>query len=128
MFTHKVGVTYSNDAGTITSTTDTYLVDSEVNLDEVVAAGQTNKEYDISITQANIKTMVLMSTQPVTLKTNSTSAPQETIVLVANKQLVWTLDHIEAKFFAGNITKFYVTNGGSVDATLKFRCGLSVAV
>jgi hypothetical protein len=128
MFTHKVGITYTNDAGSISNTTDTYLVDGEVNLDEVVAAGQVNKEYDISITQANIKSMVLIASQALTLKTNSTSSPQETIALAANKQLVWTIDHIEAKPFAGNITKFYVTNAGGTDATLKFRCGLGVAV
>jgi len=128
MFTHKVGVTFSNDAGTITSTTDTYLVDAEVNLDDTVTAGASNKEFDVNITQANIKTLCLMSTKDVTLKTNSTSTPQETINLAANKQLVWTIDHLEAKPFSGNVTKFYFTNSGTSDATIKFRCGMSVGV
>jgi hypothetical protein len=127
-FTHKVGITFSNDAGAITTTTDTYLSDSEVNLDEIVVPGATNQEYDVLITVANIKDMVLMSTQPLTVKTNSSSAPQETITLAANKQLVWTVDHPEAKFFAGNITKFFVTNTSALNATLKFRCGLTVGV
>ncbi len=128
MFTHKVGVVYSNDAGSITSTTDTYLVDSEVNLDEVVTAGSTNKEYDISIKVANIKTMVLWSSVDATLKVNSTSSPTPTIALSAGKQTVWNIDHLEACPLTTDVTKFYVSVAGIKDATFKFRCGLSVAV
>lgn len=128
MFTHKVGVTFSNDAGTITSTTNTYSVDAEVNLDDTVTAGATNKEFDITITQSKIQTFCLMSTQDVTLKTNSTGSPQETIALKANVQVVWTVDHQEAKPVSGDITKFYFTNAGSADARIKFRCGMSVGV
>ncbi len=36
-FTHKVGITFSTDAGTIVTTTNTYLVDAESNIDEVLA-------------------------------------------------------------------------------------------
>jgi hypothetical protein len=126
-FTHKVGIVFSTDAGAITSTADTYLVDSEVNLDEIVAAGATNKEYDIGITVAKIKDMVIMSSVPCTVKTNSTSAPDNTLTLAANKQLIWTVDHIETKFLTVDVTKFYVTVPGAVNAILKFRCGLSAA-
>src|SRR5215471_13687905 len=112
MFTHSVGISYKNDAGTITNTTDVYMVDAEVNLDEVVPAGSLNKEYDIKVTVAQIQCMVMMSSQNVTVKTNSTTTPGDTINLIANKQLVWTRDHVEAKFLSVDVTKMYVTDSG----------------
>lgn len=127
-FTHKIGITFANDAGTITSTTDSYSVDSEVNLDEAVPASSTNKEYDFSITVANIKTLCIYCDQAVTLKFDSTSSPTPQLALVAKKQIIWTIDHLEANPLTANVTKVYVTNPALVAANLKIRCGETVGV
>lgn len=120
--THKVGVIYSSDAGTITNTTDSYSADGEVNYDGTVAASTTNEEIDVNVVIANVKSMVLFSTQALTVKTNSTTTPGVTIVLAASKQLVWTVDHLETNpLGSGTVTKFYVTNGTGSTATFKFR-------
>jgi hypothetical protein len=123
VFTHSIGVVYKNDEGAITSTTHTYTNDTEQGVDALVPAGATNKEWDIAITVANMKSMVLYSDQNVTLKTNSTSSPQDTINLVAGKEIIYTSDGAAggAIPFAGNVTKFYITNGGLKDANFKYR-------
>jgi hypothetical protein len=120
--THKVGVVYSSDAGTITNTTDSYSADGEVNYDGTIAPATTNEEIDIAVDVDNIKSMVLYSTTAVTVKTNSTTSPAATVVLAAGKQVVWTTDHLEANpLGTGSITKFYVTNAGGSTSTFKFR-------
>jgi hypothetical protein len=128
-FTHKVGVNFSTDAGTITSTVDTYAVDSEVNIDETVAISQTDKEYDLACKHTQIKTLCIYSDQDLTLKFNSTSSPAPLIALVAKKQIVWTVDHLEANPITADLTKVYVTNAsGTKTANLKIRIGLDVGV
>jgi hypothetical protein len=119
--THKVGVVYSSDAGTITNTTDTYTGDGEANYDGSIATGVTNGEIDIALDVSAIKAMVMYSTQALTVKTNSTSAPDNTISLAAGKQLVWTTDHLDACPLTADVTKFYVTNDSGSTATVKFR-------
>ena len=120
-FTHSIGVTYKTAEGTITSTTDTYTADAEYALDDQVAASTTNKEFDLSLTKANIKSMVLYSDQAVTILTNSTGAPSDTIQLAAKLQLVWNTDSHFSIPFSANVTKFFVTNAGGVAANIKFR-------
>jgi hypothetical protein len=119
--THKVGVVYSSDAGTITNTTDTYTADGESQYDGTIATGVTHGEIDIAVDVSAIKSMVMYSTQALTVKTNSTSAPDDTISLAASKQLVWTIDRLEACPLTADVTKFYVTNASGSSATVKFR-------
>jgi hypothetical protein len=119
--THRVGITYSSDAGTITNTTDTYTGDGEGNFDGTIASGVTNAEVDVTVDVSAIKSFVMFSTQAVTVKTNSTSAPDNTIALTAGHQLVWTTDHIEANPLTADVTKFYITNASGSAAAVKFR-------
>jgi hypothetical protein len=123
LFTHKVGATYSDDSGTITSVTAQYQDDTQIELDMLAAAGATNKEYDVAFTVAHIQSMVLYSDKAVTIKTNSTGSPQETIVLAAGQQKIYTHDGLAggAIPFGGDITKFYITNAGAADANVKLR-------
>lgn len=130
LFTHKIGATYSDDSGTITSVTNTYQDDTQIELDMLAVAGANNKEYDVALTLANVKSLVLYSDQPVTIKTNSTSSPQDTITLAAKQQKIFTADGLAggANPFAGNLTKFFITNAGASDANVKFRALLHQGV
>lgn len=119
-FTHKVAQSYVTAEGTITSVTSSYVGDAEVGLDDTVAATTTNKEFDLAVTKANILSMVLTCDKAVTVKTNSSSTPQETITLAAGQAIVWASDHTESAPFSSNITKFFVTNAGSAAARFRF--------
>ncbi len=125
-FTHSVGVTYKTAAGSITNTTDSYTADGELNVSEVITAGASNVQFDITFDPDNVKSMVLYSDQAVTVKTNSSSSPQETISLVAKKQRVWNTDHTETIPFSGPVTAFYISNAGATDANFKFHALLDV--
>ena len=80
-FTHSIGVTYKNDAGTITSTTNTYTGDLEHNFDQAVPISTTNQTTSIAFTKSKIVSLVIYSDQALTIKTNSTSTPR--LVLLA---------------------------------------------
>lgn len=121
ILTHKVGQSYSDDSGTVTSTVATYTDDSEVALDASVPASTTNKEYDLAVSKTDIKSMVLYSDVAVTIKTNSSSTPQETIALAAKQSLIWASDHSETCPFANDVTKFFISNAGTAAANVKFR-------
>jgi hypothetical protein len=123
LLSHSISVGYKDDAGTVSSTVHTYSDDSEYNEDMLAAAGATNKEYDVAFTLSKLISLVLFSDQAVTIKTNSSSAPQDTINLQAGKEVIWTTDGAAggANPFAGNVTKFFITNAGVKDANVKFR-------
>ena len=126
-FTHSEGVTYKNDAGTITSTTNLYTGDLEHNFDLAVPVSTTNFPTAIAFAQNKIVSFVLFADQALTVKTNSTTTPQETIALAKGQQIVWTTAHLEDCPFSADVTNIYLTNASSsVVANFKFRMLLLV--
>lgn len=120
MFTHKLGKSYTTDAGTISSLTQTFQAQGEVRFDGVIEAGTTNREVDVAFVKSKMVSVMLYSDQAVTVKTNSSSSPQETITLAAKQMVEWaTTGHHEACPFADDVTKFFVTNSGQNAANFK---------
>lgn len=127
VFTHSITTGYKSDEGTITSVVKTFTGDSETGIEDTLALGATNTHYALAITIAQIKSMVLYASKAVTIKTNSSTTPQETITLAAGQQMVWTNDGTLGTIpFAGNITAFYVTNTDTAASNLKMRFLLAV--
>lgn len=126
----------------VTYTITRQIVDrtgSQLNFRQESPTATTALEEDISIagtttnqlltfpglTQANLQAVGLFVSAgaTVTIKTNSTSSPQDTIVLTNGQVLVWTLatDLIAKCPFAGNVTAIYVSNAGSGAVTFSIR-------
>lgn len=111
-------VSLNSGSTQLASTTYTNTQESELNFNFTLSASSTN--YDLPgavITIANIKNLYMCFDTAVTLKTNSTGSPQETLTFTANVPLIWDSQMPVAigTIFAGNITKFYLTN--STDET-----------
>lgn len=84
-----------------------------------VSANQTNKEIDWAFTLANAKAYAICADQDCTVKTNSSSSPQETLTLKANQALVWRLnDPTTMHFLSNDLTQIFVTNTTAL--TIKF--------
>jgi len=109
VFTWTFGVNIHTDAGTITSTTDSYTADSDIDFVNVFNAGSSNSEIDIAATLANLKALYLYADQDMTVKTNSAGSPADTINLKAKKQVTWNTDSIFAKPYTTNVTKMFVS-------------------
>src|SRR5438445_750236 len=102
-YTHKITTGYTSDMGAISSTVETFVGTAQVGIDVPVVAGAVNALEALAITQANIVSICIFSDKGLTVKTNSSGSPQETITLTAGSQVTWTLNSAHACPFAGNV-------------------------
>jgi hypothetical protein len=86
------------------------VANNDLQINQVIAANQTNKALGIVFNGANLQSLLLVSTQPVTLKINSTTAPAATIDLKAGIPFQWSAS---AGYFSNplnvNVTEIYAT-------------------
>lgn len=74
------------------------------------AAGSANVLLSLSFTAASVQSIFLVSTSDLTVKTNSTTAPGNTINLKAGRPLRWSAsDGYYANPFTADVTAFYIT-------------------
>lgn len=72
----------------------------------------------IAFTLAALKGYYIVSDQDLTLETNSSSAADDTIAMVANKPLVWYDGCGYDKHFTADVTTLYFSNAGATTANL----------
>ena len=125
VFTHTLTTGYKTDEGTVTSVGQSFTGDGELGVNDSVAASTTNKHYAVAVTKTQIVAMVLYASKAVTIKTNSSSTPQETITLADGAQITWYSTSTATCPFSSDVTGFYVTNAGSSASSIKFRFLLS---
>jgi hypothetical protein len=122
MPTHTVTRTYKDESASGLSFNETITSEVAHNLDKAMSIG-TNVQIALAFTRSKLKSIVISADGPCTIFTNAPSggSPQDTIALVANQVLIWTLatDAIARCPFAGDVTTAYVTNAGIVN--LKIR-------
>lgn len=115
--------TASGDGGSV-SGQYTETGTSELAISENYPAGSTNTQFTIAFNYANIQNLELVSSQDMTIKTNSSGSPDNTFSLKANNPLVWSKSGAYfANPFTANVTKFYITCATA--ASLKGRILLS---
>ena len=87
----------------------------EQNADVALTAGASNVALAFAFTRANVKSLALYCTGDCTIKTNSSSSPQETITLTAGQPTVAANLTAAEVLFSGNVTTFYLssTAGGT---------------
>lgn len=120
-FTHRVGVSYASADGSIAGVTSTYQGDAEGGFDGTVPGTTTNMEVDVSFQHDDIVALCLYSTKALTIKTNSSSAPDDTITLAAGVPLIWSTGDRGTNPFTDPVTKLFLTNAGAAEATVKLR-------
>lgn len=86
-----------------------------------VAGSATNSQQAIDFNQTNLRGVYIKTDQDLTLKTNSTGSPQETISLKAGIPMVWVYQGGIPNPFAGNVTTTYWTNAGTTAANVFLR-------
>lgn len=89
-----------------------------------IAASQTN--YQLLEPDVDLNTcicMAIIANKACTVKTNSTSDPDDTLSLAANVPLIWMSGDLDAaKFLSANVSNWYITTGNTV-TTLKILIG-----
>ena len=94
--------------------------DSTITVNTSVADSVTDQLLTISLDQSLLKGYYIHSTFAITVETNSSSAPTDTIVLVANVPLVHgaTTD-LYTGLITADVTAIYLTNASGSTATVK---------
>jgi hypothetical protein len=121
MFNHQITSTYATDEGNAVSAISKYTGGTEVGFDGTVAATTDNVEVDIAWLHANVHSLLLYSSQALTIKTNSSGSPTQTLTLTAGQALVWGTDHVEANPITADVTKLFLSNDTANIATVKIR-------
>ena len=92
--------------------------DSDARAKDQFPGGSVNVLLAFPIVKARTQLFAFTSDQPVTIKTNSTSAPQETITLAAGGSYTWNAQHPETNPIIGDITASYVSVPGTSPANV----------
>lgn len=118
-FTHTVVETYKTGTGTFASVSNTFNSSTELSIDESVPDATTNYEIDVAVTLANVQSMVLYCDQDVTIKTNDSGTPDDTIALAGGTAIIWNTSRLETNPLTVDLTALYVTNAGDDAARFK---------
>lgn len=112
-------LTVEPSSGSSISKTTAYSADSQIQVDLAVANGGTNIEHVVAFDKDSLQAIYLVSDQNVTLKTNSSGSPADTISLLANVPFIWADDGYIAVPFSADVTKFYWTNASGTTANIQ---------
>ena len=90
-------------------------------VEESIPDSTTNQLVSLAFVLAELLAYYMVSDKALTIKTNSSSTPQETISLAAGVPFVYVPGAGLASPFAGNVTALYATNASGSAAALQIR-------
>ncbi len=91
-------------------------------LSVAVANGGTDVAISFAVDATTLQLFYLVSSQPLTVNTNSSTVPDDTWTLAAGIPLAWTVDDPDAPNpLSADITALYVTNASGAAATIECR-------
>lgn len=121
-FTHNTQILYKTTTqGVVITKTFTQTADVEGAIDTLVAAGAVNLHKPLVVTVANLKMLLITSTQSITIKTNSTSTPSQTLTVAAGQVITWSFGDGTTNPLTVDITDFYITNSNLTAALVQMR-------
>ncbi len=114
MYTLTVNSAITGDGAGINSKASVQTPGADKN-EVILAPNSVNVEIDMAIDISTVKGLVLLATADTTLKTNSTSAPDDTINLFAGRDNTFIDGQGEVQF-GTDVTKIYASslNGGTL--------------
>ncbi len=119
MPTHSAALTYNNVSAVNVSKT----AGAAQEVDEAIPPNSTDLQIaGLTVDVSALQSIYLLSDKALTLETNSSSAPTETLILAANVPLFWTDDMPTAmRPFQSDVTALFVTELAGVAAQLKIQ-------
>lgn len=120
---HTLSFGWQSGSGTPLSASVVVSSEGEDNREVTVPLATNDVEVAIAFVLASLKSIYILSDKDVTLETNSASAPDNTFALKANKPFVWYSDSgVLNPFLTNPVTKFFFSNAGAANATVKIKC------
>jgi hypothetical protein len=119
-FTHTIESSVQTPGKRVTANF-TVAHDQQVSLDVSVPGATNDHDVDFDFVVARLQSIFIKSDQDVTLETNSSSAPTNTIALKANKPLIWYVGSYYANLFTADVTRMFFTNAGATAARVEIE-------
>lgn len=117
--THSIRYSYNDGSETINNTV-TETSEAEINID-LSAPIANDTQVAFAAVRSRMKMFFMVSDQDLTVETNSSSAPDDTISLIANVPFIWHNTGPEANPFSADITALFLTNASAAAAAFKLR-------
>ncbi len=125
MPSHKITLGYSTGSENYSVTQTITDVQARA-IDVTLAANTTNSEVDLVLTNADIDSLMLLSSSgDLTIKTNSTGSPGNTVLMTAGQEIIYcpSGSGIQAvgtnPFASANVTKLFLTTTAGTTFTLR---------
>lgn len=88
-------------------------------IDEDIAASTTNQLLTIAIDVSQIQTLFIVADGALTVKTNSSGSPVQTLSFAANVPLAWATGAPNANPLTTDVTALYFTNAGGSTVNIR---------
>lgn len=114
---HIIRMSAQTPSGEI-ATTRTYTATGHASIAETIADGQTAKQINIALDVSALKSIIIKSDQDITIKTNSSGSPDDTLAIEANKEYSWNEDSLDSCQLGTDVTAIFIANSSGSTATL----------
>lgn len=118
--THTVSTNYNHGSDSITST-GTYTGTGVIEIVGETVGASSTVQFTCTIDVSAITNIVALSDSVVTIKTNSSGAPDDTIALKAGVPYIWNADAYFTNLFTTDVTTIYVQNATGSAASFDLR-------
>lgn len=122
MATHRKSTRASSGDFTIEKTKSSSPA-TEVAFEKSIPDASTNLEFSIFVESTGLKSFSIWADKSMTVKTNSSSTPQETFTLNGTDFGANWIDPEASPPIAGDVTTIFVTNSSGAAGTLKLLAG-----
>jgi hypothetical protein len=112
------------DGSTTHSTSTEHTCESVIKIEETIADSTSDQEIGFAVDVSAMQACSIYSDQALTIKTNDSSSPQETIALSAGEHIVFQSGGSAP--FSDDVTALFVSNASGSTATLKIMVGLNL--
>jgi hypothetical protein len=99
-----------------------YSGDARTSLKVSIEAGAVNVEHILPIDISQIAALFIHAAGDLTIKTNSSSTPDDTLALKADEPYVWATGDYSPLLLDADVTKVFVSNAGAAAVTLYVEC------
>lgn len=126
MLTHILTRSWTTPGGALLTGRVEVTADGNADRSLIIPIGA-NQLVALALDVSQVKSLHIQSDQDLTLKTNSSGSPANTIALSAGKPFQWLpsdgpLSDTSGATISTDITALYVTNASEAAAALELRC------
>lgn len=118
---HTQSATADDSITQVISVSHTYTSGARADIAEAIP-GSATTNVNWAVPYARVKAISILADGALTLKTNSSGSPDDTITLAAGKPYQWDTDQNAAFLIAHNVTSLYVVNAGADPVNLQILC------